>query len=455
MNIYEHARQKYAPDKTRVLIVAEAPPESAERFFYYENVKDHDALFVNLMRALYGDYRHARITEIRKDKQKLLKRFRDDGFYLIDALLEPISLKLSSRERERLIAARADDIVKQVKKLHPTNGTILIKKAVFHSLYEKLSQAGLAVKNHVAIPFPSSGHQKEFQETISGIANNGALFHKSHGWDPIKAYVSPILYMFGDNYKSMGTLTIIRPGLAITAKHVIEDHLQEHGITATAGNHSMPFQLLTYQLSEDGLTDASWFITNCFFSQNTDIAYLKLAPANQSAADIIQNSDQTKVMTMDLESPAIGSSVYGFGYPKTTVEQDDLVTFNLSSHTTGGVVENIYRQRRDNIIPFPALQISARIDGGMSGGPVFNEKGSLVGIMSVGLDGIEYSHVALLWPSMSTKIVFDRADYPELNGRQYPIIELARDRHLAVNDWRNITITTDGDNETVAYRSTH
>ena len=34
------AREKYKPERIKLLFIAEAPPEQTERFFYYEKVKD-------------------------------------------------------------------------------------------------------------------------------------------------------------------------------------------------------------------------------------------------------------------------------------------------------------------------------------------------------------------------------------------------------------------------------
>lgn len=456
MNIYDQARLKYRPEKIRVLFIAEAPPENVERFFYYEDVRDHDALFVNLIRALYADYRDADIKDIRREKGKLLERFRDDGYYLIDALPEPISLKLSPREREKLIKSQTDHLVDEVRKIGPENGVVLIKATVFHSIYDALIQAGLQIRNTEPVPFPSSGQQVNFQESIKNVVAHESVFLSSRGWHAIKEVAAPIIYKSknGNKLESIGTLVIIRPGLAITAKHVITHHLIQNGINATSGAYTMPFELLTYQLSEDGEGDASWFVTNCFISQSTDVAYLKLAPGNKSAADIMNNLENAKIMVMELEPPAVGSLVYGFGYPGTTVTAGDVNVLGLNPYTTGGVVTKI-DMRGEGVLSFPKFQMRAIVNGGMSGGPVFNEKGRLVGIMAGGIQDFEYSHVALLWPSMSTKVVFDRADYPVMNGKKYPIVELAKDGHIGVNGWENITITPDGDKETTTYRSGH
>ena len=169
MNTYEQARQKYLPDKVRVLFIAEAPPEDVERFFYYEEVKSHDALFVNLLRALYEDCRVADISMIRENKKKLLERFKNDGYYLIDALPEPISLKLKPHEREKLIRARSEDISKQIKELRPEVGTILIKATVFAGLFDHFTKKRLTVINKSLIPFPGLGQQGRFLESMLSV----------------------------------------------------------------------------------------------------------------------------------------------------------------------------------------------------------------------------------------------------------------------------------------------
>ena len=285
---------------------------------------------------------------------------------------------------------------------------------------------------------------------------NDKIYIKSEGWDPIKEFVSPILYTLNENdYKCIGTLVILRPGLAITAKHVIQEYMKDCRITATSGEHNGLYPLLTYQSSEEGKSDASWFIEKCFLSPATDIAYLKLKPGNKNALDIINDQNQTiKIITMDLNLPKVGSKIFGYGYPKSEVEKNNIKIF---PHTTGGKVTKIHERERDSaFVNYPSFEWDARTDGGMSGGPVFNESGKLVGIISTGYETEnhekDFSYVALLWPSMNTKIIFDRADYPNLNGQYYPIIELARDKHLSVNGIDNIRIILNNDNtETISF----
>ena len=49
------AREKYKPERIKLLFIAEAPPEQTERFFYYEKVKDNDWLFLGIVKVLCGN----------------------------------------------------------------------------------------------------------------------------------------------------------------------------------------------------------------------------------------------------------------------------------------------------------------------------------------------------------------------------------------------------------------
>ena len=50
---YATASVKYTPRNTHVLFVAEAPPDSIDRYFYFDDVKQGDWLWIALMQALF------------------------------------------------------------------------------------------------------------------------------------------------------------------------------------------------------------------------------------------------------------------------------------------------------------------------------------------------------------------------------------------------------------------
>ncbi|HEY4325665.1 MAG TPA: hypothetical protein VGN20_16840 [Mucilaginibacter sp.] len=54
----EAARLKYKPAKIKTIIVAEAPPNCIDRFFYFENVQTADFLFLGIIEVLYPDLKN-------------------------------------------------------------------------------------------------------------------------------------------------------------------------------------------------------------------------------------------------------------------------------------------------------------------------------------------------------------------------------------------------------------
>ena len=77
----------------------------------------------------------------------------------------------------------------------------------------------------------------------------------------------------------------------------------------------------------------------------------------------------------------------------------------------------------------------------MSGGPVFDEYGSLCGLVCANVDGSHQtgepvSYVTALWPLFTLMLDGDRGDqYPR--GIRYPAIELARDGQIHIAERSN------------------
>lgn len=83
--MFEEARRRYQPETVNILLIAETPPRiESRRFFYFENVRDQDSLYLETMKVIYpGDYIDTRY--LRENKGNFLNRFKLDGYYLLDA----------------------------------------------------------------------------------------------------------------------------------------------------------------------------------------------------------------------------------------------------------------------------------------------------------------------------------------------------------------------------------
>lgn len=166
----ESARRRYLPEQIKVLFVAEAPPANLQRFFYFENVKHHDWLFLALMRFLYADASDAAAKELRSRKQELLHRFRTDGYYLVDAREKPMLKGTSTAMKRRLIRDSLDRLITRLRKLGVDEiPIVLISSPVYAVCSRPLKDAGLNVINTEMIDFPCCGRQTLFRQKLGSL----------------------------------------------------------------------------------------------------------------------------------------------------------------------------------------------------------------------------------------------------------------------------------------------
>jgi len=159
---YQELRGIYEPREIKCLLIAESPPRSEDkRFFYNPDQEKYDFLFKSVMEAIFPNF----TNNYRKgQKHKYLQRFKERGFYLIDAIDIPINDR-NQRERNKIIRENLKNKIKGIGELiSKDTPIILIKKNVFEILYPELKKRGFNVVHSEYIPFPSSGHQREFKE---------------------------------------------------------------------------------------------------------------------------------------------------------------------------------------------------------------------------------------------------------------------------------------------------
>jgi hypothetical protein len=142
------AAEEFKPEKIDLLLVAEAPPEALDRYFYFTDVREHDSLFRYVCRAVLGR------EPTREGKAQLLAELRDGGVFLIDIQEEPWD--------ESSLEELAPALVERCRKLDP-EWIILIKADVFDAAYAPLARARLPVST-VRVLFPGSGQQRRFLE---------------------------------------------------------------------------------------------------------------------------------------------------------------------------------------------------------------------------------------------------------------------------------------------------
>ena len=170
---YAEAAAKYQPERVRTLFVQESPPYARERHFYFTGVRAHDGLWLNLMRFLFRDEFGDDTPAERVRKGDWLARFRDGGYFMIDAVHEPIA-KLTQDDRIVRIAAAAPGRIKEAAAFAPDH-VVLIKRAVFDGLHAPFLAAGLPVANDAPVPYPGRGQQARFFRAMEALAAAGVV----------------------------------------------------------------------------------------------------------------------------------------------------------------------------------------------------------------------------------------------------------------------------------------
>ena len=168
----EKARQKYKPETVKYLLVAEAPPDSLERFFYYDNVRQHDYLFLGVAEALYPKLKEQFLLSGRSSeiKNSILHTLQQDGFYLLDLSELPLSL---------LDIDFQSQLPKLVEKINSiaddSTQIILIKANVYDIAFYYLKQKFQNVVDQ-RIAFPGQGGQRKFHDEFKQALKKAHYF---------------------------------------------------------------------------------------------------------------------------------------------------------------------------------------------------------------------------------------------------------------------------------------
>jgi hypothetical protein len=151
------AAAKYRPEVVELLLIAEAPPSSVDRYFYFEDVPDQDSLFRYVVRALLG------LQPSRGEKASQLRRLANRGVFLID-------LKPDPKKPGDALELFVPDLVARAVALSPRQ-IITIKANVCDLAQTPLRAAGLDVVDQ-RVPFPGSGQQHRFLESMGAALDS-------------------------------------------------------------------------------------------------------------------------------------------------------------------------------------------------------------------------------------------------------------------------------------------
>jgi hypothetical protein len=174
-NTYDEVRKKYRPERISCLFIAESPPpaaaiQSSRQFYYADRIRKDDRLFINTIKAIYPEALDATEAELEGEKDQWLRRFQQDGFYMIEALEDSQEHEVTKKQRQARITEVLPRLIERVRALAgKETKIILIKSNVFDVAAQPLRDAGFTVLNTELVDYPGHFNQRAYREKLAGL----------------------------------------------------------------------------------------------------------------------------------------------------------------------------------------------------------------------------------------------------------------------------------------------
>ncbi len=227
---------------------------------------------------------------------------------------------------------------------------------------------------------------------------------------------------------AMGTGFLVAPNVALTARHVIDEIFTRfEGRLPPDAIADTRFGLDFAQLEPSGgLT--KWKVRRYGYSPSIDIAALILEPEHPLPEDY---SWEGYLPEISVFPPPAGSMITAYGYPgsRPRVDEKGIARIAVDPRRSTGKVLEIHLDRRDrSMLPFPCFHTDAAFDGGMSGDPVLDQQGLVIGVVTSSFapasDGEPHaSYVSLLWSALGLALPVEASTLHPTTP--YPLLRLA------------------------------
>ncbi|RCU49207.1 hypothetical protein DU002_12720 [Corallincola holothuriorum] len=153
----EKLREKFRPEKVRVLLIGESPP--AEGTFFYDR---------SLMTAYTKSAFESALSQKFSTNAEFFEYMRQTGYYLEDLSQVPVD-KLPCAEREAKLIEESQRFAERVSQMNPKAVVIVLKK-IEKIVRQALRKAGSSAEVYV-LPFPGNGHQTKYQAQLISIVH--------------------------------------------------------------------------------------------------------------------------------------------------------------------------------------------------------------------------------------------------------------------------------------------
>jgi len=145
--------------------------------------------------------------------------------------------------------------------------------------------------------------------------------------------------------------------------------------------------------------------------------------------------------------PDAGMEIFGIGCHsmKASIKKSDdsIIQYSQETAISAGVILDVYPLFRDRgFLSFPCFRTDALFEHGMSGGPIFDHSGSVIGVICSGDTSPGNSYGSLIWPIFGCTIEMKRDKNSKLD--RITIYELAKNGIVTTDEtFENIQMTGD------------
>ncbi len=197
----------------------------------------------------------------------------------------------------------------------------------------------------------------------------------------------------------IGSGIMIAPGLCLTATHVMEEIKKKQALLFTFPNEHNMRIWVPNDFNAQQKTSIELIPFQKPEPKYSDVGVLSYSPFSK-----FKDTEDYLFASIAVSVPKIGERLWATGYRQISNNGVPKIAFFIIS----GLVTEQYLEGRGSHINGPCVEVAMEALGGMSGGPVFNANGSIIGVISSSLEGTDDSrgptYVSLVWTSLLSTV---------------------------------------------------